>query len=570
GTVSSEWVCPKNEEVRRYVKSLISEVALKYDVDGVHLDYIRYPNRTYCYCNKCKESWVSEHPDEPWPPEPTDPTWIKMRQDVITSFVEETRMMLKGINPKIRLSAAVFPVPKDAINNRMQNYPVWAANGTVDFIAPMTYSNVSCGSEIENWLKEIVKVVNGKTFVYAGIGLHKLLETPDPIEEFKKQVNVTRKFVHGYVLFRYGLLEPFKEDIEQVNVQPAIPPHVPGPSIVQVYINKEDVKDFKIEVLNPEYSPSDATITGIEVGLEGELFEVVETEPPIEDGILIPRGESLNITCWKLRKGDAHFSWREIASMFSGEIVTIHVLFQEFPAVSREVKLPYVKLYITPEFDAKVSFRRFNITITNDHLSEVNLTIRDVLVFGVNIEYMVPDVRTGLVTIQPNESICFRFNGSWHGVVKTTISVLTAQGYVFREVIELEAAYALILSVDFYEEHPDYFNVTVYNLPESDVYVNVTKITCKLANGTIIERHYPSVGIMPNSTLTLKFDMDWTGHMGEIIEVQAYFLQDFETSPFSAEVVPEFSFTLLLITFISASLIVAILKKRSRKYKGKI
>lgn len=233
GNVSTEWVCPGKEEVRSYMKRLISEVAFQYDVDGIHLDYIRYPNRIYCYCSKCQENWKREHPEIPWPPQPTDSAWIKMRQDIITSFIEETRIMLKGINSKIELSATVFPIPEDAIYNRMQNHPLWAEKGIVDFITPMTYTSNS--SLFQQYLEEIVKVTKCKVLIYAGIGLHELLKTSNPNEVLETLINTTRieKYpcdcsivrVDGQVMFRYKFLEPFDQTFKKVYTRQATPPH---------------------------------------------------------------------------------------------------------------------------------------------------------------------------------------------------------------------------------------------------------------------------------------------------------------------------------------------------------
>ena len=212
--VSTEWVCPKKEQVRKYMKNLISEVAFKYNVDGIHLDYIRYPDRTYCYCNVCQENWINEHPEISWPPEPANPTFIHFKQKHITSFVEETRMMLKGINPKIKLSAAVFPIPEDAANNMM-------------------YTNVPC--QFGDWLEKILKTVKGKTLVYPGIGLYLLAEASNPNDALKEQVNKTRYVnvtincltlkADGYVLFRYKYIDLFGEALKQLNAQQALPPH---------------------------------------------------------------------------------------------------------------------------------------------------------------------------------------------------------------------------------------------------------------------------------------------------------------------------------------------------------
>jgi uncharacterized lipoprotein YddW (UPF0748 family) len=201
GYVSTEWVCPKKPEVRKYLKSLIEEVASKYNVDGIHLDYIRFPNRTYCYCEDCRRNWLEEHPEKPWPPDPADPTFIEFRQKLITSFIEDVRNTLKGINPKIKLSAAVLPVPNDAINNRMQNYPEWAEKGIVDFLTPMTYTNSS--SSFRGWLYEILNVVRLKVPIYAGIGIHYFNATRQP-EPIKDQINITRTLGgEGNVFFRY-------------------------------------------------------------------------------------------------------------------------------------------------------------------------------------------------------------------------------------------------------------------------------------------------------------------------------------------------------------------------------
>jgi hypothetical protein len=74
----------------------------------------------------------------------------------------------------------------------------------------------------------------------------------------------------------------------------------------------------------------------------------------------------------------------------------------------------------------------------------------------------------------------------------------------------------------------------VYSLGESANYINVTKITSRLENGTEITRDYPSVGIAPNSTQTFTFNWDWKEYRGKTIIITASLLQDFETAAFSA------------------------------------
>jgi hypothetical protein len=92
----------------------------------------------------------------------------------------------------------------------------------------------------------------------------------------------------------------------------------------------------------------------------------------------------------------------------------------------------------------------------------------------------------------------------------------------------MKTADATIKNVSFSEDNPDHFNVTVYNFPGSANLVNVTRIECRLENGTALTFDCGSVGIAPNSTRTFRFDWNWTEYRGKNVTVVAYFTQDFE------------------------------------------
>ncbi len=312
----------------------------------------------------------------------------------------------------------------------------------------------------------------------------------------------------------------------------------PAIIITGIYINKENANSFKVSVLNPSYSPMDATISRIAISLKGEmqLYDVIETEPSIENGIVLPIGEARNITCLKIKKDNANFTLGDFIGSFgfAGKTMMVHVFSSDFPATSREVKVPYVKLSITEEFNSRYSFKKFNITLTNDPQSEVDLTISDMLI-GVDYSQVEPPIRGHV--IPRNESVRFNFTGDWHGVLKTSIVIYTEQGYNFRKEIETKSVHAAIQSVNFDVTHRDHFNVTIFNLAESAHYANITMVRCKLDNGTYIhdELCNPPVGIMPNSTVTIKYHWNWTEYRGRNVTIAAYFLQDFETTPYTAK-----------------------------------
>ncbi len=309
-------------------------------------------------------------------------------------------------------------------------------------------------------------------------------------------------------------------------------------AITDVRIDKEDVSQFTISVLNPSYSPTDATVSRIAISLEEEmqLYDVVKTEPTLENGIVIPIGESKNITCMKVRRDKANVTLGELIGSygFAGKNIIMHVFSPDSVAANVKVKAPYVNLDIAEKFDSKFSFKKFNITLTNSPQSEVDIIINDILIGGIDAQAN----RTIKGTIIPKNGVpvCFMFNGSWHGVVKTSIIVYTKQGYIFRKEAELKNVEATIQNVSFNIERRDHFNVTILNFAESAHYANLTMIKCRLNNGTYIPEKLcdPPVGIAPNSTVTIRYDWNWTEYRGRNITIVAHFLQDFETAFYTA------------------------------------
>ena len=68
-----DWLCPSNPENRKLELDSMLEVARKYPVDGLHFDYIRYPDSAHCYCDGCRRRFEAESGrkvlDRDWPKE---------------------------------------------------------------------------------------------------------------------------------------------------------------------------------------------------------------------------------------------------------------------------------------------------------------------------------------------------------------------------------------------------------------------------------------------------------------------------------------------------------------------
>ncbi len=142
---------PANPEARSYLLRIISEITSKYKVDGVQLDYIRYPFQddnagfTYGYGAAARQQFKQLTGTDPVNISPSSGNlwrqWVEFKTTQINSFVAEVSRLLRQNSSRTILSVAVFPHPESQrIYKIQQNWEVWARQGIVDLIVPMTYA----------------------------------------------------------------------------------------------------------------------------------------------------------------------------------------------------------------------------------------------------------------------------------------------------------------------------------------------------------------------------------------------------------------------------------------------
>lgn len=146
---------PANPEVRRYLLSLYEEIVTRYPVDGLQLDYIRYPfqdprpgGHTYGYGRAARQQFLAQTGVDPVTLSPANPdqrqlwqAWTEFRIEQVSSFVAETSELLHRINPDLILSTAVFALPTNRrLTMIQQDWETWAQQGSVDMIVLMSYA----------------------------------------------------------------------------------------------------------------------------------------------------------------------------------------------------------------------------------------------------------------------------------------------------------------------------------------------------------------------------------------------------------------------------------------------
>jgi uncharacterized lipoprotein YddW (UPF0748 family) len=214
--VEGLYLSPLHEGAAAYTVSVIADLVERYDVDGVHLDYIRYPNDTFDYGPAAlalfrldvmqdlgdddRQRYDARLAAEPAIYADAFPDrWQTFRRDRLTALVTRVREVVKARRPAAILSAAVLPDAREAFTHRLQDWPRWAETGLLDAVCPMAYT-----TDADTFRAQIASVQSlaaGRP-VWAGIGAYRLSSS----ETIENILAARAAGARGIVLFSYDNL----------------------------------------------------------------------------------------------------------------------------------------------------------------------------------------------------------------------------------------------------------------------------------------------------------------------------------------------------------------------------
>ncbi len=142
---------PGVPEAQAYTHKIFMDLALRYDVDGLHMDFVRYPGTTWGYSAESLRLYMQET-GATTVPAPDDSRWQAWRRDRVTAFVRDLHDDLKRQKPSVKLSGALIcfgggPVTPagwaltSAYSSVFQDWRDWMVKGYVDFGVPMNYDS---------------------------------------------------------------------------------------------------------------------------------------------------------------------------------------------------------------------------------------------------------------------------------------------------------------------------------------------------------------------------------------------------------------------------------------------
>jgi len=216
-------VNPALPAVRAYEISLMLEVVRKYQVDWVHLDYIRFPcEPTEPYFSFDPETLrlfkedtgidmaavkARDTGNMAWN------EWLNWNRDRVTVFCRELKGALKTTGRKVKVSAAVFPDAGNAAVLIGQDWPAWADERLVDMLCPMLYSNDA--KLFEKLVREAVAIGKGRAQVCPGIGIGTSHNQNTP-EGMIEQMRISKKLKSDGVVYfsSSSLKQPFLERLK--------------------------------------------------------------------------------------------------------------------------------------------------------------------------------------------------------------------------------------------------------------------------------------------------------------------------------------------------------------------
>jgi hypothetical protein len=201
------------------LSGLIEEMVGRYDVDGVHLDFIRYPGKNFD--DKFSYSaYGNGIPIDEW------------RRDNITRLVELIHRKVKSKKPFVKIGAAPIGIYKnlpgmngwESFNDIYQDTHEWLRRGLLDYAAPQIYWSLNDKTRFDLLAKDWIEKSYGRNIIL-GIAAYK----EDVKEQIENMIHLSRQLnAAGVAFFRYSSIKEYSFGSFNHKTFPALMPWLDG------------------------------------------------------------------------------------------------------------------------------------------------------------------------------------------------------------------------------------------------------------------------------------------------------------------------------------------------------
>lgn len=203
--VEGYYLSPSAPGAAARLEEVVRELLRGYPVQGLHLDFIRYPGPEYDWSRAALEGFArqfSRGGDLLRGPQADPAGFSEYRREVLTALTGRLASAARDERPGIVVSAAVVPDEASAIHHKFQNWPAWLARGILDAVCPMSYNP---DERVFRQQLEVARAYVGKRqALWAGVGAYRL-----DIRGIVERVRTARLLgASGVVLFSHESLDP--------------------------------------------------------------------------------------------------------------------------------------------------------------------------------------------------------------------------------------------------------------------------------------------------------------------------------------------------------------------------
>ena len=197
------YLSPSAPGVAVHLEQVVSELVRAYAVDGLHLDFVRYPSSDYDWSRAALEGFAATRNGRDLLAGPAlDPEgWGDYRRAALDSLTVRLSAVARQARPGILVSAAVVAEQAQALYHHYQPWPSWMARGVLDAVCPMTYT-----PDTKVFRAQVAQArdkLGASASLWAGVGAWRL-----PLGSVVEKIRTAREAgASGVVLFSHESFE---------------------------------------------------------------------------------------------------------------------------------------------------------------------------------------------------------------------------------------------------------------------------------------------------------------------------------------------------------------------------
>lgn len=220
------FIDPAIPGVKKHIAGIVTDILSKYRLNGIHLDFIRYPYSGY---NSYEKRYLSDFGYNPearkifkrkygvdpikinrLKDSPQKELFDQFRRDQVTDIVKIVNRIVKSTDKNLVLSAAVMPRYDWGKKVYFQDWPVWLNEKYIDLACVMSYT--SSTSSFKNYV-EYANDTRYNDKIFMGIGVKQGTKLKKAMEQIDISYN---RGMRGYAIFSFDHNRDFIEDLNSL------------------------------------------------------------------------------------------------------------------------------------------------------------------------------------------------------------------------------------------------------------------------------------------------------------------------------------------------------------------